>query len=1090
MPGHRKRRQFKQTDAFTRGMVIGLKRAGWSIRQIVADTHLGASTVHRLWRRWLEQGNVAIYRNVNATRVTSARVDRRILRQAVAAPQATCTAILQHVQDTLDHSISTRTISRRLVANGLHSCRPLRRLPLTPPNRRQRLEWCRARSTWMTEWHRVVFSDESRFCLSSDSRRVRVWRRRGERSNPAAIVERPTVRQRGIMVWGAIAYDSRSPLLRIQGTMTAQRYVDDVLRPLTLPYFQGVPNALYQQDNARPPTARISQQALQDVQMLPWPPYSPDLSPIEHVWDIIGRRLHALPQPRSEDELWQMVEREWRAIPQDAIRTLIDSLPRRVAACIAVRGFHRRVKAKTSLQDDDVPIDDTTTKPLFTTQEKRRKRTRDKVPTLRWNPWQKHVRSINQLKEIIELIDTVKLNLRNLELLGINEEQLGNMLLTTFILKKIDSNMNKDFELSLKENTFPTLQDLLTFLEKHRKGLDHINGKIYQKEDNVRKTFKTYQVNTNIIKCSYCNSSHKLDKLNIALEHTKVKFAGFNTTIQSQVNMIIKIKLSSIYDNFKFETKALIVKDLSNKIPNFYTHNPVWPHLNNLKLADPEFYIPRPIDIIIGTDLYLYLIEPGLIKGPRDAPSAMNSKLGWIISGRSNMPNNTTSTSIQQIHINHSSVELVDIVKKNWDAESIPTHKKELNTEEFECENIFRTTTFRDEKGRYVVSLPFRLNHNKMNYQLGDSKSQVLRRFLSLERRFHQNPVYFQHVREFMQKYINLGHMEVINEIEPEQPSHQVYYIPYNAVLRDQSTTTKLRVVFDASAKTSTGLSLNDLLYCASPNEPIKEYQLVTLTYGTTNAPYLAIKTLKTLVHDEQEQFPQATKALHLELVSDLSTGSFIAALIRFTSRRELTTFLTQIEATLNKRPLTPLSEDPNDLEALTPAHFLSGPSTSNLPETDNQQANLSINLSSRWKNIQELKKYIHFALEKRICYKSPEKRKMAERHLVEHQADLATVSKEDPTCPHCQDEDQTVDHLLFTCPTFQYQRFQTATLLVKCSHGGLNVQSGFKREMNYAKGRDILDVILEKARESVKPTPVKAGLSCEVCQSSCLRAD
>ncbi|UYV76145.1 hypothetical protein LAZ67_13002839 [Cordylochernes scorpioides] len=315
MPGHRKRRQFKQTDAFTRGMVIGLKRAGWSIRQIAADTHLGASTVHRLWRRWLDQGNVAIYRNV-----------------AVAAPQATCTAILQHVQDTLDHSISTRTISRRLVANGLHSCRPLRRLPLTPPNRRQRLEWCRARSTWMTEWHRVVFSDESRFCLSSDSRRVRVWRRRGERSNPAAI-----------------------------GTMTAQRYVDDVLRPVTLPYLQGVPNALYQQDNARPHTARISQQALQDVQMLPWPPYSPDLSPIEHVWDIIGRRLHALPQPRSEDELWQMVEREWRAIPQDAIRTLIDSLPRRVAACIAVREAWETWKFKFLLYSDAIQLE---TKPV------------------------------------------------------------------------------------------------------------------------------------------------------------------------------------------------------------------------------------------------------------------------------------------------------------------------------------------------------------------------------------------------------------------------------------------------------------------------------------------------------------------------------------------------------------------------------------------------------------------------------------------------------------------------------------------------------------------------------------------------------
>ncbi|UYV83978.1 hypothetical protein LAZ67_X000771 [Cordylochernes scorpioides] len=165
------------------------------------------------------------------------------------------------------------------------------------------------------------------------------------------------------------------------------------------------------------------------------------------------------------------------------------------------------------------------------------------------------------------------------------------------------------------------------------------------------------------------------DKLNMAQEHTKVKIAGFNSPIQSQVNKIIKIKLSSIYDNFKFETKALIVKDLSNKIPNFYTHNPVWPHLNNLKLADPEFYIPRPIDIIVGADLYLDIL---LNQGPRDAPSAINSKLGWIISGRSNMPNNTTSTSIQQIHVNHSSAELDDIVKKIWDAESIPTHKEEM----------------------------------------------------------------------------------------------------------------------------------------------------------------------------------------------------------------------------------------------------------------------------------------------------------------------------------------------------------------------------------------------------------------------------
>ncbi|KFM56863.1 Transposable element Tc1 transposase, partial [Stegodyphus mimosarum] len=132
------------------------------------------------------------------------------------------------------------------------------------------------------------------------------------------------MRQHGIMVWGAIAYDSMSPLVRIQGSMTSQRYLDNVLRPVVIPYLQGLPNAIFQQV-ARTHSARICQHALQGIQMLPWPPYSPDLSPIEHVWNVIGHRLQTLPLLRSQDELCQMVEREWRAIPQDTIRTVIDS---------------------------------------------------------------------------------------------------------------------------------------------------------------------------------------------------------------------------------------------------------------------------------------------------------------------------------------------------------------------------------------------------------------------------------------------------------------------------------------------------------------------------------------------------------------------------------------------------------------------------------------------------------------------------------------------------------------------------------------------------------------------------------------------
>ncbi|GFU68225.1 transposable element Tcb1 transposase [Trichonephila clavipes] len=91
------------------------------------------------------------------------------------------TTLRGHVQDTLDVPIPTRTISRRLVESGLPSRRPFRTLALTPQRISARLEWCRARATWMTEWRNVVFSDESRFCFFNDSQRIRNRRRRGKR---------------------------------------------------------------------------------------------------------------------------------------------------------------------------------------------------------------------------------------------------------------------------------------------------------------------------------------------------------------------------------------------------------------------------------------------------------------------------------------------------------------------------------------------------------------------------------------------------------------------------------------------------------------------------------------------------------------------------------------------------------------------------------------------------------------------------------------------------------------------------------------------------------------------------------------------
>ncbi|GFW56542.1 HTH_Tnp_Tc3_2 domain-containing protein [Trichonephila clavipes] len=117
----------------------------------------------------------------------------------------------------------------------------------------------------VTDWRRVVFSDESRFSLSANDHRTRVWRRSGQRSDPAFIVERHTAISQGVTVWGAISWDTRSSLVVLQGTLTARRYVDDILTPIVLPMLSSRPGAIYQQDNARPHTARLSQQCLQDM---------------------------------------------------------------------------------------------------------------------------------------------------------------------------------------------------------------------------------------------------------------------------------------------------------------------------------------------------------------------------------------------------------------------------------------------------------------------------------------------------------------------------------------------------------------------------------------------------------------------------------------------------------------------------------------------------------------------------------------------------------------------------------------------------------------------------------------------------------
>ncbi|GFT25985.1 transposable element Tcb2 transposase [Trichonephila clavipes] len=316
---------------------------GRSVTSVAADFGIAHSIVSRLWRQFQTTGTALRGFSSGRPRGTTPADDRYIVLQARRNRRQTAGEIARRTTQATGRPISRFTVARRLHGGGLFARRPVRCVPLTPAHRRRRSLWCWEHRNWRdNEWGRVLFTDESRFSLSSDSHRILIWRQRGSRNHPSNIIERDMYGGRGVHVWGGIMLGSRTDLhIFDAGSFNATRYCNEILPYVHL--FRGAMGLqfLLMDDNAPCHRTVAAEQLLEseDIERMDWPARSPDLNPIEHVWNFLGRRLAArtLP-PVTIRELRLALQDEWAAMPQQLIDTLILSMGRRCETCLAVSG--------------------------------------------------------------------------------------------------------------------------------------------------------------------------------------------------------------------------------------------------------------------------------------------------------------------------------------------------------------------------------------------------------------------------------------------------------------------------------------------------------------------------------------------------------------------------------------------------------------------------------------------------------------------------------------------------------------------------------------------------------------------------------
>lgn len=268
-------------------------------------------------------------------------------------------------------------------------------------------------------------------------------------------------------------------------------------------------------------------------------------------------------------------------------------------------------------------------------------------------------------------------------------------------------------------------------------------------------------------------------KLNLIQRNVEIPLGGVNQ-MSSCVRKMTRASVESRLNKYSSDLTFLITKEINELSPSEPINKELSNIPSNIQLADPRFNVQQEIDVLIGAEIFLKLLCVGQISLMNDSITLQKTHFGWILGGK--IPSANTSTPLI---CNLSLNTLNKNIAKFWEIENVSSEKI-LSNEENECEIHYTKNTERDAKtGRYIVKLPFKENVK----ELGESYSQALKRFHSLERNLSKQPEQNIQYKAFLNEYINLGHMTEDNS----SSSYDGYFLPHHSVIKQSSLTTKFK---------------------------------------------------------------------------------------------------------------------------------------------------------------------------------------------------------------------------------------------------------------------------------------------------------